>query len=471
MNEATPEQHDDVPAAETEQSTIADDAFVLTPEFVKTVTEALDEGDEDQVRLRVIGLHAADLADLIGLIKPDERTRLIDLLGQDLEPEVLAELEEAVRDEVVAQIDPTDLAAAVTELETDDAVYVLEDLEPDEQAEVLRSVPAEERAAVEEGLSFAEDTAGRLMQRDFIAVAEYWTVGQTIDYMRESDDLPDEFYEIFVVDPAFRPVGTVALNRAMRTKRPVQVSQIMDTEQKLIPVDMDQEEVAYMFSQYSLLSAAVVDDNGRLVGMITADDVMDVIEEEAEEDIMRLAGVGEVDLYDSVLDTTRTRFTWLLVNLGTAILASIVIALFDATIEQIVALAILMPIVASMGGNAGTQTLTVAVRSLAARELTATNAFRVVNKETLVGLVNGLLFAFLISLVAAVWFQDIALGGVLAAAMVINMVVAALSGILIPLGLDRVGIDPAVASSVFVTTITDVVGFFAFLGLAALLLL
>jgi magnesium transporter len=309
------------------------------------------------------------------------------------------------------------------------------------------------------------------MQRDFIAVAEYWTVGQTIDYMRESDDLPDEFYEIFVVDPAFRPVGTVPLNRAMRTKRPVMVRQIMNTEQKLIPVDMDQEEVAYMFSQYDLLSAAVVDDNGRLVGMITADDVMEVIEEEAEEDIMRLAGVGEVDLYDSVLNTTRTRFAWLLVNLGTAILASIVIALFDATIEQIVALAILMPIVASMGGNAGTQTLTVAVRSLAARELTPTNALRVVNKETLVGLVNGVLFAVLISIVAAVWFRDFALGGVLAAAMVINMVVAALSGILVPIGLDRVGIDPAVASSVFVTTITDVVGFFAFLGLAALILL
>jgi magnesium transporter len=257
----------------------------------------------------------------------------------------------------------------------------------------------------------------------------------------------------------------------MRTKRPVMVRQIMNTEQKLIPVDMDQEEVAYMFSQYDLLSAAVVDDNGRLVGMITADDVMEVIEEEAEEDIMRLAGVGEVDLYDSVLNTTRTRFAWLLVNLGTAILASIVIALFDATIEQIVALAILMPIVASMGGNAGTQTLTVAVRSLAARELTPTNALRVVNKETLVGLVNGVLFAVLISIVAAVWFRDFALGGVLAAAMVINMVVAALSGILVPIGLDRVGIDPAVASSVFVTTITDVVGFFAFLGLAALILL
>jgi magnesium transporter len=471
MSDPTPETETDVPEADTDQTTSSDESFSLSTEFIRAVTGALEAEDAEQVRLRLVGLHAADLADLINLISSDQRRQLIELLGRDLDPEVLAELEESVRDEILALIDPRHLAAAVSELETDDAVYVLEDLEPHEQQEVLRAIPAQDRAAVEEGLAFAEDSAGRLMQRDFIAVAEYWTVGQTIDYMRESDDLPDEFYEIFVVDPAFRPVGTIPLNRAMRTKRPVMVRQIMNTEQKLIPVDMDQEEVAYMFSQYDLLSAAVVDQNGRLVGMITADDVMEVIEEEAEEDIMRLAGVGEVDLYDSVLNTTRTRFTWLLVNLGTAILASIVIALFDATIEQIVALAILMPIVASMGGNAGTQTLTVAVRSLAARELTPTNAYRVINKETLVGLVNGVLFAVLISIVAAVWFKDLALGGVLAAAMVINMVVAALSGILVPLGLDRIGIDPAVASSVFVTTITDVVGFFAFLGLAALLLL
>ena len=451
------------PAAET--------VFRLTPEFVRGITDLLESGDEAEVRERVEDLHAADVADLIGLIRPEERRQLVAALSGALDPEVIAHLDETLRDEVIGLIGTADLAAAVSELETDDAIYVLEDLEPEEQKEVLRAIAAEDRAAVEEGLAYPEDTAGRLMQRDLIAVPEFWTVGQTIDYLRESEGLPDEFYEIFVVDPSHHPIGTIPLNRVMRTKRPVPVREIMDREQRLIPADMDQEEVAFLFQQYGLMSAAVVDGTGRLVGVITVDDILDVIEAEAEEDIMRLGGVSEDDLYDTVMQTTRTRFSWLLVNLGTAILASVVIAFFDATIEQIVALAVLMPIVASMGGNAGTQTLTVAVRSLATRELTATNALRIINKEILVGGVNGVLFAALVGLIASLWFRDPALGLVLAAAMVINMLVAGLSGILVPLGLDRIGVDPAVASSVLVTTVTDVVGFLSFLGLAAWFLL
>ncbi len=449
----------------------SEDRYLLTRDFIRSVTDALEEGDADAVRALTADLHAADMAQLLGLISADERRALVETVKTQLDPEVLAHLEETVRDEVVALLGPSEVAAAVSELDADDAVYVLENLDDRNLAAVLRGVPAEDRAAVEEGLAYEEDTAGRLMQRDLIAVPEFWTMGQTIDYLRESDDLPDDFYEIFVVDPAFKPVGTVPLNRAMRTKRPVKVSEIMDREQKLIPVDMDQEEVAYLFKQYDLMSAAVVDGSGRLVGVITVDDVLEVVQEEAEEDILRLAGVAEDDLYSSVISTTRTRFTWLLVNLGTAILASSVIGVFDATIQQVVALAVLMPIVASMGGNAGTQTLTVAVRSLASHELTATNAMRIVNKELLVGLINGVLFALIVGVVASLWFGNMSIGLVLAAAMVINMIVAGLSGIVIPLALNRLGIDPAVASSVFVTTITDVVGFFAFLGLGAWLLL
>ncbi len=449
----------------------AEELYAVTPDFVREVLDALEAGRVERVGELVGELHSADLADLIGVITRAERKLLIQIIRAQLEPEVLSALEEGVRDEVVALLDPRDLAAAVAELETDDAVYLLEALEAAEQREILEAVPEEDRAAVEVALTYPEDSAGRLMQRDLIAVPAYWNMGQTIDYMRESDDLPDEFYEIFVVDPAHRPIGTIPLNRAMRTKRPVAVSEIMVAEPKLVPVAMDQEEVAFLFRQYDLMSAPVIDDAGRLVGSITVDDVVDVIDEEAEEDILHLGGVSETDLYLPVLRTTRTRFAWLLVNLFTAILASLVIWQFEATIERMVALAILMPIVASMGGNAGTQTLTVAVRALATRELTATNAVHIIRKEALVGGANGVLFALLVGAVAALWFGDGALGLVIAAAMVINMVVAGLSGILIPLACDRAGVDPAISASVFLTTITDVVGFFAFLGLAAWLLL
>lgn len=455
---------------QTPEARSGEDVYPLTPDFVRAVVEALDGGETERVRALVMPLHAADLADLIGLLRSDERRRLIEMLGAELDPEVLSELDETMRDEVLRILDPQHLAAAVAQLDTDDAVYLLEDLDEERQRAILRAMSARDRAAIEQGLAYPEYTAGRLMQREAVFVPPFWTVGQTIDYLRAAEELPEEFYEIFVVDPAFHPVGTVPLSRVIRTRRAARIDEIMDRDLTTIPARMDQEEVAFLFEQYNLVSAPVVDDDGRLVGIITIDDVVDVIREEASEDILRLGGVGEGYLSDNVLRTTRRRLSWLFVNLLTAILASLVIAQFDATIEQVVALAVLMPIVASMGGNAGTQTLTVAVRALATNELTPTNALRVITRELLVGFVNGVLFAVLMGGIGALWFASPLIGAILAAAMVINMAVAGLAGILVPLTLDRLGIDPAVASSVFVTTVTDVVGFFAFLGLATWIL-
>ncbi len=449
----------------------AGDAYALSPSFVREVVEALGASAVEHVTELTETLHSADLADLITVIRPAERTLLLQIVRATLDPEVISYLDEEIRDEVIELLDTREIAAAVQELDTDDALYLLEDLDEAERREILDAVPEEERTQLEAGLAYPEDSAGRLMQRELIAVPEYWTVGDTIDYLRETDDLPDEFYEIFVVDPSFRPIGSIALNRAMRTKRPVQVNQIMDPEPRLVPATMDQEEVAYLFRQYGLSSAPVVDQGGRLLGMVTFDDVVEVIDEEAEEDLMRLGGVGESDIHLSVQRTTRRRFAWLAVNLVTAILASLVIALFDAAIERLVARAVLMPIVASMGGNAGTQTLTVAVRALATRDLTVTNAIRMVRKEATVGLLNGIFFALITGLIAGLWFQNPMLGGVIATAMVVNLVVAGLAGMLVPLACVRLGVDPAISASVFITTITDVVGFFAFLGLAALVLL
>lgn len=444
----------------------------LTPSYVGRVLRALDRGDADAVRSLVQPLRAVDQAELLELIRSDELEALLELLGDHLQPEVLSELDEAVRDDVIELMEPEKIAAAIQEMDSDDAVYVLEDMDAQEQQEVLAQVPASERAAIERSLEYPEDSAGRIMQRELVAVPPFWNVGQTIDHLREADDLPDEFYEIFVVDPSYRPIGTAPLSRIMRTKRPVAVSEVMQDKQTLVPVTMDREDVARLFEKYDLISAAVVDENERLVGVITVDDIVEVIAEEAGEDIRLLGGiVSEESVTDTVMETTRNRFSWLFLNLLTAIMASAVIALFDGTIEQMVALAILMPIVASMGGNAGTQTMTVAVRALATRDLAPINTMRIVSREVMVGFLNGILFAILMGALGALWFQDPMLGSVLAAAMVINMLMAGLAGILIPLGLDRFGIDPAVASSVFVTTVTDVVGFFAFLGLAALVLL
>ncbi len=447
------------------------DLYGLTPELLSAIFEALGEQDLARIEALVVPLHAADKADVLEMASAAERRLLVDALRPDFDPEILAALDPTVREEVVERLGADEFAAAVATLDTDDAVSLIEDLAEDEKREVLAAVPAEDRFALEEGLAYPENSAGRLMQRELIAVPGYWTVGQTIDYLRSSDDLPDEFYDIFVVDPRHVPVGCVPLSRAMRTRRPVLMSHIMDADLKPIPAEMDQEDVAYVFHQYGLVSAPVTDESGRLTGVITVDDVVEVIDEEAEEDIMHLGGVSETDLHDPAWRTTRRRFAWLLVNLGTAIVASIVIWQFDATIEQMVALAILMPIVASMGGNAGTQTLTVAVRALATKDLTPANAARIVGKEGLVGIFNGVLFAIVAGAVTTLWFGDPRLGGVIAAAMVVNMIVAALSGILVPLGLSRLAIDPAIAASVLVTTVTDIVGFFGFLGLAALVLL
>ena len=356
---------------------------------------------------------------------------------------------------------------ALQTLDSDDAVYILEDLEEEDQAEILAQLPFTERIRLRRSLDYPEDSAGRRMQTEFVAVPPYWSVGQTIDYLRDSEDLPHSFAQIFVIDPTFHLVGAIDLDRILRTPRPNKVEEIMHETRHAIPAEMDQEEAAQIFEQYDLLSAAVVDENERLVGILTIDDVVDVIQEEAEEDLKRLGGVGDEELSDTVIETTKSRFLWLLINLGTAVLASAVIGLFDATISEMVALAVLMPIVASMGGNAGTQTMTVAVRALATRDIDIYNASRIIRRELTVGFINGVVFAALIGLVSAVWFSSLSLGGVIAVAMVVNMVCAALAGILIPLLLNRFGADPAIASSVFVTTVTDIVGFFAFLGLAA----
>jgi len=435
--------------------------------LLSEVSRALAAGAPEAAAALVKELPAPDLADLIELLAPGERIALIQALGPAFDYEVLSELEEGVRDQLSEALPNELLARAVTELETDDAAYILENLEQSDKDEILSQLPASERVALERNLDYPEETAGRLMQADFVAVAPYWTVGQVIDHARETDDLPDTFAEIFVVDPAFRVQGSVELSRLLRSKRDVPVSEIMDSDLHIVHATEDQEEVARKFERYDLYSAAVVDANERLVGIITVDDIMEVIQREADEDMKALGGVGDESLADSVIQTSQSRVPWLVVNLGTALLASFVIKLFDATIEQMVALAVLMPIVASMGGNAGTQTMTVTVRALATSKLGAANAPRIITRETVVGLINGLVLSVLMATVVFFWFGSGELGAVIGAAMVVNLLAAALAGILIPLTLDRLHLDPAPASGVFVTMVTDCVGFFAFLGLAS----
>ena len=450
-----------------EQNQLRSEDGSLLSNFVRSVEDGLERRDRKSVREAVLDLHNSDLADLMELLRPDDRTLLTQYIGDDLDFSMLTELDEPVRDQLVEELPNEQLAQAVVELDSDDAVYLLEDLEVSDQTDILSQIPEIDRATLQRSLDYPEDSAGRMMQADVIAVPPYWSVGQTIDYMRETDNLPQNFSELYVVDPSFHPLGFVPLSHLLRTKRPVPINDITDSDLRMISVLEDQEEVARIFERYNLMSAPIVDDDNRLVGVVTVDDIVEVIQEEAEEDIHRLGGVGDESITDTVLSTTRSRFTWLFVNLLTAILASLVISLFDATIDQMVALAILMPIVASMGGNAGTQTMTVAVRALATRDLGTVNAFRVIGREFVVGVLNGLLFAVILGGVTIFWFGNDQLGLVIACAMVFNMVVAGLSGILVPLGLDQMKIDPAVASSVFVTTVTDVVGFFVFLGLAA----
>ena len=448
-----------------------DDDYALDTELVAAVIESVDAGDRVAVLAMIDDLHVADIADLVEQIDPEHRRRFVELVWADVDQEFLVEVEEGVRDEIVAYLSPEMLAGAVRELETDDAVYLLEDLEDATRRKVLDALEPGDRAAVAKSLTYPEGTAGRLMQTDFVKAPPFWTVGQMIDYLRAHDDLPEQFYDIVIVDPAARPVGKVPLGVLLATRRPVTLESLMADDFRTLHVEEPQEDVAYAFNQYHLVSAPVVDDSGRVVGVITIDDAMEALEDEAEEDLMRLGGVGDEEISDRVWEITRRRFPWLAVNLVTAILASLVIGLYEDAIAELVALAVLMPIVASMGGNAGTQTLTVAVRALATRDLTATNAMRVVAREALVGLANGVAVAVVMGLIAWLWFSDPVLGAVIGFAMVVNLLVAGLAGILIPIGLEKLGADPALASGAFVTTVTDVVGFLAFLGLAAAVLL
>ena len=445
----------------------ASDLLGLNPNVVRDVVIALENGDREAVYKIVEPFHHAEVADLIEMLRGPTRILLIDHLKPKFDPVILTELDEKVRDEVAEQLGIETIAVAIASLDSDDALSLISTLEEKKQRRVLHAIPNALRSMLEEGLAFPEDSAGRLMQRELVAVPTFWTVGEVIDFLRESDDLPDDFYDLFVVDPRHRLIGYVSLNRILRTQRPVPIRDIMLDEFVSVPVNMDQEEVAYVFAQQDLVSAAVVDDSERVIGVITIDDIVDVIHEEAEEDLMRLGGVQEDDLYAAVVDTGKSRFSWLFVNLITAIIASVVIGFFQGTIEQVVMLAVLMPIAASMGGNAGTQTLTVAVRAIAMKELTPANSFRVLSKEILVGTFNGFLFAIIIGVIAWVWSGSLGIGGVMAAAMIITLIIAGLAGAAIPLGLSRTRFDPAIASGVFLTTITDVVAFLAFLGLGA----
>jgi len=455
-----------------------DRLYGLTEEVVAAVRRALDETPDgeaasiDALPPAVLELHPADMADLLEQLNDAQRGALIRTLGSAFDPESLSYLDESVRLGLLDEIDNVSVAQLVSSLETDDALQVIETLDEEDQREVLDAIPAAERLLYEQSLSYGEYSAGRLMRREVVAAPEFWTVGHTIDFMRdaEKDVLPDDFYTIIVVGSTLKPVGKVYLSHLLRARRNVPLAEIMTEDMKTIPATMDQEDVAFLFRQYGLVEAPVVDEDGRLVGAITVDDVVDVIHEEAEDDILKMGGVSEDDFYDDVVSTTRMRFSWLAINLVTAIAASLVIGLFEASITKVAALAVLMPIVASMGGNAGTQTLTVAVRALATNELTTGNALRIVLKETLVGGVNGLLFALLMGLIAWGWFADPLLGSTIAVAMVVNLLIAGLTGVMIPILLDRWGLDPAVASSVILTTVTDVVGFFVFLGLATLVL-
>ena len=439
------------------------------------LVELLENASDEKVQTHVDSFHHSDLADAIGLLTGSLRKRLLELVKVDLDHDLLFELEDHLRKEVTDQLSPKEMAEVITEMESDEAVQVLEDMEVGERDEVLSKVSEEDREDIEIGLAYPEDSAGRRMQTELVSVATDWTVGRTIDFLREEEDLPEEFLDLFVVDSNEKPVGVISPSRILRSPRKTLMREIVDETQVIVPAEMLQEEVALLFEKYDLTTSGVVDDGGKLIGMITVDDVMEVAREEFEEDILRLGGVGEETVDDSVIQASFKRFTWLLVNLGTAILASLVIGLFDGTIEEMVALAILMPIVASMGGNAGTQTLTITVRALATKELTAYNAFRTFRKEFAVGLLNGVVFAALTGVIVVLWFNQLddryLLGGIIAGAMVINMLVAGIAGVLLPLLLDRMEIDPAVASGVFVTTVTDVIGFLAFLGLASAILL
>ncbi len=453
------------PVPETSESNLDEDDR-LKPEFVRKVLGLVEAGEDEAARDLVRPLHPADIADLFELTREEERQPLAAALGDLVSAEVLAEMNDYVRDDLVEVLAPAQLAELAAELDTDDAVAIIEELDEDDQQAVLAQLAPEDRIAIEDALSYPEDSAGRIMQRDLVAVPEHMNVGQVIDLLRSEGDITSDFYEIYVVDPMHRPVGHVMLSWILRTPRKIAISDVMKREQTLIPVDMDQEEVALRFQKYALISAAVVDGSGRLVGMITVDDVVHIIQEEAGEDILRLSGAGDGDINEPILMTIRTRLTWLVVNLGTAMVAASVVGMFQGAIAKFAVLAVLMPIVSGMGGNAGTQTLAVTVRALATNQLTSSNTVRMILREFRIALTNGLVLGSLLGAGVALIFHNPLLGAVMCAAMIINNVVAGLAGILVPVILEKFDVDPAVSSAVFVTTLTDTMGFFSFLGLA-----
>jgi len=448
-----------------------EDDYALRNRVVSAAISAAEDGDRERLLEVFEPLHPADIADLLEQVDTEDRMKILQLAGDYIDGEILSEIAEDIRDEVVETLEPTVLADAVRELESDDVVDIMEDLGDAQQEAVLEALDVVDRIAVEQALAYPEFSAGRLMQREVVISPEHWSVGDAIDHMRAQSDLPEQFYHIVLVDPRHRPTSYVTLGRLMSSRREVPLKTITEDSFRTFDAVEDEGDVAYAFNQYHLITAPVVDEDGRLVGVILIDDAMAVLDEEHEEDVLRLGGVGDESLSNSTFEIVKRRFPWLGINLATAILASIVISIFEDVLQAVVALAVLMPIVASMGGNAGTQSMTVAVRALATRDLTGSNALRVVRREAMAGLLNGLIFAVVMGIVGVIWFGSPAIGFVISVAMVVNLMVAGLSGVLVPLALDKFGVDPALAAGTFVTTVTDVVGFFAFLGLASVVLL
>ncbi len=436
-------------------------------EFIDTFSDKIQSNDIQFVNQTLKDLHESDVANLIENLSNESRTKLIEIETFNIDPDIFIELNESIQSEVLQLLSVDSIINIIKRLESDDSIKILENLEKDKKKLVLEKLPPKDKFLLEEGLSYPEDSAARIMQREFTAVPSNWSVGQTIDYVRENKNLPKEFLEIFIVDSDFKPIGTVPSSRVLRTARESKMNSIMTEMPVLISVNMDKEEVGHTFENYSLVSAGVVNKSNKLVGMITADDVVTVVQEEAEEDVLRLAGVGDEEITDSVIVKTKRRFNWLLLNLFTALLATWVISNFGASIEQMVALAFLMPIVASMGGNAGMQTLAVTIRAIATKELSSSNFNKVVGKEFVIGILNGIIFAIITAAIVQLWFKETSLSMLIAASMILNMIVAGLFGILVPVSLKKMNIDPALASSVFVTTITDVIGFLSFLGLGS----
>ena len=436
------------------------------------ITDLIEKNKDNELLEFIRELHNADIADLLHNLEPESRLDFVNKIRSNFDPEILTYLNDSLRDEIIEVLDIKQLASNAKTLDVDDAVDLVEDFEESDQTTFLENIEENERKLIVEGLNYPEDSAGRLMQRNFVAVDDSWNVGETIDYLRSNKhNLPEDFYDIYLINPEKKITGIVPLGRLMGSNRVVELQDIQNKNTRIIKVTTDQEEVAYLFNKYGLVSAPVINEDQNIIGSITVDDVVDVIEEEREEDILKLGGVGQTDIYEAVINTTKSRFSWLFLNLLTAVFASIIIGFFQASIEKVVALAVLMPIVASMGGNAGTQTLTVSVRALAVKELTPSNAVKIVLKETFIGGINGIIFAIIISLVSMYWFQDSLLGLIIGLAMVLNLILAGFAGTIIPLTLNRLNIDPALASGVILTTITDVFGFLSFLGLATIFLL